>query len=105
MASVEKTEPPRISRLYADSHLRQLRLKLALLESVDGGCGLQIYLLPITLYDALTNLRSCLSLFVHGIGVIELLQTDRTLGAVGTLETAVQTIVTHAAIAVAIAGL
>jgi hypothetical protein len=66
---------------------------------------LQVYLLPFALYDALAYLRGRLSLFIHRVRVVKLLQANRTLGPVDALETAVKTIVPHPAIAVAIAGL
>src|ERR1700730_14874497 len=66
---------------------------------------LQIHLLPFTLHDSLTNLGGGLSLLVHGVGVVGLFQANRTLGAVRALEAAMQTIVSHAAVAIAIARL
>jgi hypothetical protein len=73
--------------------------------SVDGSRGLQVYLLPIALYDALPDLSGCLSLLVHAVGVIQLFQANRALGPVAPLKTAMKTIVAHPAVAVAVAGL
>jgi hypothetical protein len=72
---------------------------------VDCSRGLQVYRLPFALYDALTNLRRSLALPGHGVRVVKLFQTNRTLGAVSALEATVQTVVTHPTITVAIAGL
>src|SRR5438552_5811830 len=66
---------------------------------------LQITLLPFAFHDPLPNLGGSLALLVHGVGVIHLFQANRTLGAMRALEAAVQTVVSHTAIAVAIARL
>jgi len=39
---------------------------------IDGRCRVQVYLFPVTLHDPLTNLRRCLFLLVHGVGVVGL---------------------------------
>src|SRR5580704_832105 len=100
---VEKLGSLRMSRLYVDSHIRQLGPKR--FKSVDGSRRLQVYLLPLALHDALTNLGGGLSLFVHGVGIVELFQANRTLGPMYALKTAMKTIVSHPTIAVAVAGL
>ena len=120
----------RINRLYADSLLRQPRLNvpnsgspqdlgqhwfpsinhsarrldetLTVGRLVNRRRRLQINLLPFAFYDPLPNLGGSLALLVHGVGVIHLFQANRTLGAVRTLEAAVQAVVSHTAIAVAI---
>ena len=74
-------------------------------RSIDGGCRLQVYLLPFALYDALADLGSRLTLLIHRVGVVELLKTNRALGPVYPLKAAMETIVAHATVAVAIAWL
>ncbi len=42
---------------------------------------------------------------MHGIGVVGLFQANRALGAVGALEATMQAVMSHAAIAIAVARL
>src|ERR1700693_920498 len=81
------------------------QLATNLVVSVRGRSGLQVYLLPFTLHDSLANLGGRLALLVQGIGVIGLFQANRTLSTMGALEAAAQALVSHAAVAIAIAGL
>src|SRR5215475_2170945 len=71
---------------------------------VHRGRRLQIDLLPLPLDDSGTNLGCGLALPVLFVGVIQLFQAGRTLGSVGILKTAVQTVVTHP-VAITVTGL
>jgi len=66
---------------------------------------MQIDLLPFALHNPLTDLGWGLFLLVHGIGVVELFQAHGALGAVRALEATMQAVMSHAAIAVAVARL
>src|SRR2546425_5794002 len=74
-------------------------------RSVDAGGCLQINLLPIAFDNSRADLPRRLALLVHCVAVVKLLQTSAALRAVSAREAAVQAVVSHAAIAVAIAGL
>src|ERR1019366_7793459 len=72
---------------------------------IDAGRCRQIDRLPLAIDDACANLPRRLALLIHGVSVIKLFQTGSALGAVRARKTAMQTFVSHAAVAVAITRL
>src|SRR5215469_13324534 len=76
-----------------------------MLTLVHCRCGLQVDLLPLAADDALADLGRSLSFFRLRVRVIELLQADVALSAVGAFKAAVQTVVAHATVAIAVTRL
>jgi hypothetical protein len=66
---------------------------------------IQIDILPLTTLDPRTNLCRCLPLLRLLVGVDRLLHARRTSRPVGSLKAAMQTVVPHYLVTVAVAGL
>lgn len=87
----------------------ELRLAAPLVSlgtySIHCRSGLQIDLLPLATDDALADLGGCFALFRLLVGIVKLFQADVALGAMRTFKAAVQAVVPHAPVAVAVTGL
>jgi len=83
---------------------RQLTRKRSTSLLIHGGGGLQVYRLPLTLNNALSNLCSRLAFVMHCVTVVRLFQAGGTLSSVSAFETTVQAVWSHA-VTIAIARL
>jgi len=83
---------------------RQLTRKRSTSLLIHGGGGLQVYRLPLTLNNALSNLCNRLAFVMHCVTVVRLFQAGGTLSSVSAFETTVQAVVSHA-VTIAIARL
>src|SRR6202022_683463 len=72
---------------------------------INAGSRVQIDQLPVTLDNSCTNLPRRLALLMHGVSVIKLFEAGSALRAVRSRKAAMQTVVSHTAVTVAITRL